>query len=124
MSKTGSTILLFSYGTLQRSAVQLATFGREFTSRPDALPGHRIAKVAITDPALRAASGLSHNANAVPSPDPADAIEGTVLEITEQELLAADKYEAPADYHRVRVTLQSGNQAWVYVHKLSAKVSR
>ena len=117
MSKTGPIILLFSYGTLQRAAVQLATFGREFKSRPDALPGHRIAKVAITDPAVRAASGLSHNANAVPSPDPGDAIEGTVLEITEQELHAADKYEATADYHRIRVTLRSGNQAWVYVNE-------
>jgi len=40
-----------------------------------------------------------------------------VLEITEQELLAADGYEAPAAYRRVQVRLRSGDQAWMYVHR-------
>jgi gamma-glutamylcyclotransferase (GGCT)/AIG2-like uncharacterized protein YtfP len=124
MSKTGSIILLFSYGTLQKTSVQVATFGRALKRRADALPGYRIAEVAIIDPAIRVASGLSHNANAVPSPDPTDLVNGTVLEITEQELHAADKYEAPADYQRIRVTLQSGNQAWIYVHKPPVGASR
>jgi hypothetical protein len=34
------TVLLFSYGTLQISSVQVATFGRELTGRADWLPGY------------------------------------------------------------------------------------
>jgi len=37
-----------------------------------------------------------------------------VFELSSGELAAADDYEA-ADYARVRVTLESGRQAWVYV---------
>ena len=110
-------VLLFSYGTLQKPGVQRATFGRDVQGRKDALPGYRLAYVPIADPALQAASGLSHNANAVPSPYPDDSVEGMVLEITQQELLAADGYEAPAEYRRIQVRLRSGDQAWVYVHQ-------
>ena len=111
------TVLLFSYGTLQKTSVQVATFGRELRGRKDGLAGYRLAQVPITDPALRASSGLSHNANAVPSPNPQDTVGGMVLEITEEELLAADGYEAPAAYKRTRVRLRSGNEAWIYVHR-------
>ena len=61
------------------------------------------------------ASGESHYANAEPSSDPEDAVSGTVFEITEQELAAADKYEEVAEYRRISVKLRSGDQAWVYV---------
>src|SRR5579871_1487612 len=37
---TPTTVLLFSYGTLQEKNVQIATFGRELTGRRDALPGY------------------------------------------------------------------------------------
>ena len=109
--------LLFSYGTLQKPDVQRATFGRALRGRKDGLPGYCLAQVAITDPALRAASGLSHNANALASPNPDDVVEGMVLEITQRELLAADGYEAPVEYRRVEVRLRSGDRAWVYVHQ-------
>jgi len=46
---------------------------------------------------------------------PEDAVSGTVFEITEQELAAADKYEEVAEYRRISVTLRSGDEAWVYV---------
>jgi gamma-glutamylcyclotransferase (GGCT)/AIG2-like uncharacterized protein YtfP len=49
-----------------------------------------------------------------PSANPADEVAGTVFEITQQELLAADEYEV-SDYKRVLVTLKSGIDAWVYI---------
>lgn len=35
-----TTVLLFSYGTLQHKDVQIATFGRELTGRKDSLLGY------------------------------------------------------------------------------------
>ncbi|PLY45749.1 UDP-N-acetylmuramate--alanine ligase [Janthinobacterium sp. ROICE36] len=46
---------LFSYGTLQQADVQLATFGRLLDSRPDQLPGYRLALLAISADELRQA---------------------------------------------------------------------
>ena len=37
-----------------------------------------------------------------------------VFEITVEELLHADKYE-PANYKRIKVKLESGKEAWIYV---------
>ena len=42
-----------------------------------------------------------------------DMLEGTVLEVTTEELSVADTYE-PEDYKRVKATLQSGKSAWLY----------
>src|SRR3954471_24737546 len=103
------TVLLFSYGTLQDKNVQLANFGRELTGRADALPGYILGRVS---------SGESSHANAESSSNPEDLVSGTVFEITEQELAAADRYEARAGYSRISVTLKSGDQAWVYVRRM------
>jgi len=110
------TVLLFSYGTLQDKSVQMANFGRELTGREDALPGYTRRMIAITDPGVVAAlTGESHYANVEPSSNPEDEVSGMVFAITGQELAAADKYEEPAEYRRIFVTLKSGNQAWVYL---------
>ena len=101
------TVLLFSYGTLQNKKVQIATFGRELTGRKDALPGYVRGVVAMT--------GELHYENVEPSSDPNDAVLGTVFEISQQELAAADEYEEVARYRRILVTLRSGDEAWVYV---------
>ena len=115
MTITSSTaVLLFSYGTLQDKAVQLANFGRELQGRPDSMPGYRQSLLAITDPQVIATSGKTHHPIVEPSANPNDAVAGTVFEITAQELAAADRYEV-SDYKRVSVTLKSGVQAWVYV---------
>jgi hypothetical protein len=108
--------LLFSYGTLQQPGVQIVTFGRTLTGRADALPGFSTALVAISDPTRAAAAGRSHNVNAVPTGRDDDRLNGTVLEVTEAELAAADGYEAPDAYLRRLVTLASGVRAWVYVY--------
>ena len=114
-STSTPTVLLFSYGTLQNKNVQIANFGRELAGREDGLPGYARRMVPIMDPEVVASSGESHYANAEPSSNPEDAVSGTVFEITERELAAADKYEEVAEYRRISVTLRSGYRAWVYL---------
>lgn len=109
-----ATVLLFSYGTLQDRAVQLATFGRELTGSPDALPGYCTSLLAIRDAAVIERSGKTHHTIAARSANHRDRVPGMVFEITPGELAAADRYEV-SDYTRVEVTLQSGLKAWVYV---------
>ena len=108
--------LIFSYGTLQRPDVQLSTFGRLLRGQRDALPQYELSRVAIVDPAVAAAAGRSHHDNATFTARPESQVRGTVFELTEAELAAADSYEQPASYARRLVTLASGKQAWIYVH--------
>lgn len=107
-------IRLFSYGTLQQEEVQRANFGRRLAGAPDALPGYRVDYVDIADPGVVALSGSARHPIVVPSDDPADAVEGTVFQITASELAAADEYEVD-DYARRLLVLRSGVSAWVYI---------
>lgn len=107
-------IQLFSYGTLQLENVQLSSFGRRLAGTPDTMPGFRKDMVEITDPEVLKTSGERFHPIVVPSSDPNDTVSGTVFQITEAELAAADKYEV-ADYKRVEIILSSGTKAWVYV---------
>lgn len=109
-----TAILLFSYGTLRQENVQLATFGRRLEGRPDALVGFALSPMTITDPHVIAASGADTHTIARPSDDPQDRIPGLVFTLTPAEIEAADRYESgPID--RVRVRLESGAEAFVYV---------
>lgn len=107
-------VLLFSYGTLQDKAVQLANFGRELNGQADRMPGYRLDWVEITDPDVLTTSGKSHHPIVSPCSQANDSVAGMVFQISEDELAAADRYEV-ADYKRVAVTLASGLTAWVYV---------
>lgn len=109
-----ATVLLFSYGTLQDRAVQLASFGRELAGSSDALPGYTTSLLAIRDQSVIEKSGKSHHAIAERSGNLSDQVPGMVFRITPEELLAADRYEV-SDYTRVQVTLKSGLRAWAYV---------
>jgi gamma-glutamylcyclotransferase (GGCT)/AIG2-like uncharacterized protein YtfP len=109
-----STVYLFSYGTLQDKAVQLANFGRELTGSADAMLGYEPSWVEITDPEVLATSGKTHHPILRPGGASSTPIPGMVFQITPEELAAADSYEV-ADYKRVSVILQSGIEAWVYV---------
>jgi gamma-glutamylcyclotransferase (GGCT)/AIG2-like uncharacterized protein YtfP len=111
---TDSTVLLFSYGTLQDKTVQLANFGRELTGQHDAMLGYSQSWVEITDPQVLASSGKTHHPIVTPATDNSARVEGMVFQITRRELAAADAYEV-ADYKRVSVALASGLKAWVYV---------
>jgi hypothetical protein len=105
-------VLLFSYGTLQDLAVQMANFGRHLSGRPDALPGYTLLPIKIDDPAVVALSRKSQHMIAKRSAG--DEVTGMVFEMTATELAAADRYEV-SEYTRVQVTLKSGVNAWVYV---------
>ena len=106
--------LLFSYGTLRQRDVQVATFGRVLAGRPDAIVGYELHHVTITDPHVIAASGSDRHPILRPGNAPDAAVDGTVFEISEADLAAADEYEVD-DYVRIQVPLRSGQQAWVYV---------
>ena len=107
-------VLLFSYGTLQDKAVQIANFGRELTGRRDAITGYTQTLVEITDPDVLKTSGKAFHPIVQPSGDTSDEVAGTVFQITSEELAAADSYEV-SDYKRVSAPLKSGGEAWVYV---------
>jgi hypothetical protein len=109
---------LYSYGTLQQPKVQLANFGRHLRGNPDTLTGWRLSTVLITDPVVLAESGLFIHKILVPG-DPSDEIQGMVFELTPEELKAADSYETDS-YKRIKVTLRSGIEAWVYVSAQTA----
>ena len=94
--------------------MQRANFGRELAGREDRLPGYAVRMVAITDPEVLRVSGQTHHPIVVETDDPADGVPGTVFEVTDEELVAADGYEVD-DYRRVMVSLASGVRAWVYV---------
>ena len=94
---------LFSYGTLQQEDVQWSTFGRLLEGQRDELPG------------FEASVSAAQHANVLFTGSVDRRVAGTVFEITDAELAAADEYEQRAKYTRIAVTLASGKQAWVYV---------
>lgn len=93
---------LFVYGTLAAPNVQRAVMGRVIAGVPDTLAGYHKDEIRLglrTYPIARPRAGAS--------------IAGLVLEVTPEELALCDRYETDA-YQRVRVTLASGLEAWVY----------
>jgi hypothetical protein len=107
-------VSLFSYGTLRQANVQVATFGRRLEGRPDALAGFALSPMTITDPHVIAASGAAIHTIARPSGNRADRVPGIVFGLTPAELEAADRYES-GPIVRIRVRLESGSEAFVYV---------
>ena len=107
---------LFSYGTLQTDKVQMELFGRVLVGAKDILKGYKVSSIEITDESFLSTGAQNVQRIAILSNDKKDMIEGTVFEISEEELLLTDKYE-PDNYTRVNVMLESGKQAWVYAAK-------
>ena len=105
---------LFSYGTLQIEAVQLATFGRKLVGESDTLIGYRQVTHEIPDSSAAAASGAETYFNVEFTGCDSDLVAGTRFKVTRKELEQADVYELDADYTRVSVLLKSGTRAWVY----------
>ena len=115
----GDEVWLFSYGTLRQTDVQCALFGRELRSEEDRLTGFELGTVTILDPDIIRLSGSDRHP--ILRRAAADAaVEGTALALTQAEIEAADGYEV-ADYMRIAVTLASGRQAFVYVHRHEAE---
>ena len=107
-------IPLFSYGTLQRRDVQLATYGRPLEGMPDVLIGYRLEVLPDRDPDAVRISGTKTHMVVRRTGDPADRIAGVVFLLTAEELAATDQYEG-TDYARAELALESGRRAFVYV---------
>jgi gamma-glutamylcyclotransferase (GGCT)/AIG2-like uncharacterized protein YtfP len=107
--------LIFSYGSLQQEVVQLANYGRVLRGDPDELIGWVLTKIDVPKWHKAAAAGVSHYANVELVPGSGGRVPGTVYDITDAELAAADAYERDAEYGRVFTVLASGRSAWVYV---------
>jgi gamma-glutamylcyclotransferase (GGCT)/AIG2-like uncharacterized protein YtfP len=103
--------LLFSYGTLQEAEIQRATFGRELRGRPDELPCYEACFV-------RWGPHVYNNVRFNGRDD--SRIEGTLFDVTDDELAGSDAYEREAAYERVEATLASGCLAWVYMNTASS----
>jgi hypothetical protein len=99
---------------LQTASVQIEHFGRTLVGKEDVLPGHRRDWVTITDLAVIEVSGTDRHPIVRHTGDPADTTAGTLLQVTTEELAAADVYEVD-DYRRALVRLGSGVDAWVYL---------
>jgi len=105
--------VLFSYGTLREEPVQLETFGRRLQGHADELVGFEQSSVRIEDPAFVAKSGKSEHAVVRFTGRSESRVAGIAFEVSDEELAKADRYE-PNGYERIRATLASGKQAWVY----------
>ena len=107
---------LFSYGTLQLEKVQIETYGRLLKGEKDSLLNYKLDKLKITDAEVIKKSGKEFHPIAMKTGISDDMIDGTIYEITEEELDSTDKYEV-SDYKRVLETFVSGKKAWIYVAK-------
>lgn len=105
---------LFSFGTLQQQEVQTAVFGRLLHGVRDALSGYRLTTVKIADPEVVRISGSDEHPMLQATGDPDHEVLGTVFELTDDELRAADDYEDDS-YVRASVVLASGTECWVYL---------
>lgn len=107
-------IPLFSYGTLQRRDVQLATYGRPLEGAADTLVGYRLEVLPDRDPDAVRISGTKTHMVVRKTGKPEDRVPGVVFLLTAEELAATDKYEG-SDYGRAELLLESGRRALVYV---------
>lgn len=89
---------LFVYGTLRDPAMQLRLVGRTLEGVSDSVRGFRRYQLPAYPVAL---------------PDKQHTLDGLVLTITAEELAVFDRYEGPT-YRRIRVSLVSGGEAWLY----------
>ena len=108
--------LLFSYGTLQQEEVQLSTFGRKLEGEKDLLIGYEPSLVKINDPVVAERLKKTHHDNVKNTGDDWSSVQGTVFEVSDDELAKADVFESQYDYTRVTVPLASGKEAWVYLY--------
>jgi gamma-glutamylcyclotransferase (GGCT)/AIG2-like uncharacterized protein YtfP len=106
--------LLFSYGTLRDANVQRATFGRTLSSTEDELVGYELSSVRVTDASFIASTGKAIHANVVHNGRGDSRVQGVALEVTDDDLVLCDRYEAPTRYVRLRGELASGRVCWVY----------
>lgn len=91
-------------------------FGRKLNGSTDILQGFKIETIEITEQAFLSKGEEKYQGTLVPSNNN-DQVQGTLLELTNEELLLIDKYE-PGNYKRIKMPLQSGKKAWVFIADL------
>lgn len=107
---------LFSYGTLQNEKVQIETFGRILKGEKDTLLGYNLKMVEIKDLEVVRKSGQALHPIIDYTENMNDKVEGVLFEVTNDELLNADKYEVD-DYKRIETEFQSGKKGFIYIKK-------
>lgn len=93
---------LFVYGTLQDPVVQQRVIGREIEGKPDVLDDYFKSEIVMSDGTFP-----------IIVPEVGKSVAGKVLDVTQEEIDRMDIYETSA-YRRIRVTLRSGQETWVY----------
>ena len=104
---------LFSYGTLQLKNVQLETFGRLLKGKKDILFGYVKLKIKIMDQSVIKRSGTDCHPIIRFTGNNSDQVEGTIFEVSYDELKQADDYEVNS-YIRTEASFRSGTTAWIY----------
>lgn len=94
---------LFTYGSLQYPDIQMKLFNSTLVGTRDILIGYEKGKLEV--------EGKTFN---IATPNPDGKIEGTVYDLTDEQLARADRYEGKG-YKRIRVSLLSGSEVWLYV---------
>jgi len=102
---------LFVYGTLRDGEIQKNVFGRVTDILGEKISGWKKSEITIQGENYLA---LVPEGNSI--------IEGAVIEVTPEELKKIDKYETSA-YQRIKVSLSSGESAWVYIKGTNEKNS-
>lgn len=109
MHAGNETSLLFSFGTLTLEAVQWQLFGAQVLGEAAVLAGHDVVEVQILAPDVVGLSGSAVHRGL--SRREGASVQGKVLELTAEQLAAADADEVDA-YVRRRVRLTDGRGAW------------
>ena len=73
----------------------------------------------VGDAPLKRLKKLHHD-NVSKTGDEWSNVQGTVFEVSDEELARADSFEAQYLFKRMSVPLASGKDAWVYVHDQGA----
>lgn len=96
---------LFVYGTLAYPEIQKRILGRITKTTSDVLQGYERSEIEIEGEIYL-----------LIVPNKSGRVEGSVIEVTKDELKNIDEYETNA-YKREFVVLDSGISAWVYVKR-------
>lgn len=107
---------LFSYGTLQKEQVQIATFGRLLKGTHDKLFGYQLHFVEITDLEVLRKSEQKFHPILKYTGNIKDTVEGVLFEVTDAEITLADQYEVD-DYKRIELLFESKKRGFIYVEK-------
>jgi len=98
----------------------LNLFKRKLKGSKDILRGFKIEIIGITDEKFLSKGEDKFQKTIIATNDQKDFIEGTIFELTEKELSAADTYE-PENYKRVKAKFESGREAWIYTSLVNSR---